>query len=335
MKDSKVSIIMPAYNASAFLERSITSVRNQTYQNWELLIVDDGSTDNSREIVQSFCTEDSRIKLLCNQHGGTARARNTAIAVAQGDYYAFIDADDVYHPRHLELLLEAALSENVDLVVCGITQGTDCDLFLRSEVNVTCHVVSKEEAFALMYGGEWPLMISPWNKLYAKRLFEITRFPDGRFFEDAATVNLAVYEAGRTCLLDCPLYFYFIIPNSSSKTKRSVELLDREWALRSHWELFFRENRPDLAYLALPFYLVELISIYHRIEISDKPEDCQIIRDKFERCYKQYRKRIVLSEKQKDQILAFRHPNAYDIRNMVRENGMIGTLIGFIRRKLK
>lgn len=334
MENRKVSVIMPAYNASAFLARSISSVINQTYQNWELLIVDDGSTDDSREIVQAFCAEDFRINLLCNQHGGTARARNTAIAIAEGDYLAFIDADDVYHPCYLELLLRAALQETADLVVCDITRGTDCKPFLNTEVNASHRLVSKEQAFALMYGGEWPLMISPWNKLYSRELFAISHFPDSRFFEDAATINLAIYGAKCICLLDSPLYFYYITPNSSSKTKRSVELLDREWALRSHWEFFFREKRPDLAYLALPFYFVELISIYHRIEISDKPEDCQIIRDKFECYYKQYKKKIALSKSQNDQILAFRYPNAYDIRNMVREHGIIGTLIGFIRRKL-
>lgn len=206
-----------------------------------MLIVDDGSTDNSREILHGFCAEDSRIKLLCNQHGGTARARNTAIAVAEGDYFAFIDADDVYHPRYLEMLMEVAIQENTDLVVCGITQGTDSSDFVKSPINSDHRVVSKEQAFALMYGGEWPLMISPWNKLYARKLFDSVCFPDGRFFEDAATVNLAVYGANSICLLDGPLYFYFIVPNSSSKTKRSVELLDREWALRSHWEFFSRK----------------------------------------------------------------------------------------------
>lgn len=80
---------------------------------------------------------------------------------------------------------------------------------------------------------------------------------------------------------------------------------------------------------------MELISIYHRIEVSDKPENCKIIRKKFERYYKQYRKKIVLSEIQKDQIFAFRHPHIYDIRNMVRENGIIGTFMGFVKRKLK
>lgn len=334
MEDKKVSIIMPAYNASEFLARSISSVQNQTYKNWELLIVDDGSTDNSREIIQAFCSEDSRIKLLCNSHGGTARARNTAIEKAEGDYLTFLDSDDLYHPQYLVFLLETAVQENADLVICGITRGTDYAPFLKSEVDTKCSVITTDQAFAKMYGGQWPLIISPWNKLYAKRLFETTRFPDGRFFEDAATVNLAMYASNRVCILESPLYFYYITPNSSSKTKRSAELLDREWALRSHWEFFLREGRKDLAYLALPFYLVELISIYHRIEASDKPEDCRIIRAIFEKTYKAYRHKVTFTETQKDQILAFRYPHIYDIRSMVRNDGIIGTLSGFVKRKL-
>ena len=334
MDSGKVSIIMPAYNAEAFLDRSITSVRNQTYENWELLIVDDGSTDHSREIVRNFASIDSRIKLLCNEHGGTARARNTAMDVAQGDFLAFIDADDVYHPRYLEQLVGTALREKSDLVVCGITRGTEFDAFLQSDVRGAYTVISVDQAFAAMYGGEWPLMISPWNKLYARHLFDTIRFPDGRYFEDAATVNLALYCSNKICVISEPLYFYFVTPNSSSKTKRSVELLDREWALRSHWEFFLQEGRNDLAYLALPFYIVELISIYHRIEASDRPEDCALIRKRFEETYKKYRRRLKLSSTQADQILAFRHPQLFDIRNMIRRDGIVGTLAGFIKRKI-
>lgn len=335
MEDKKVSIIMPAYNAEAFLSRSIDSVINQTYRYWELLVVDDGSTDSSREIVQAYSGRDPRIKLLCNQHGGTARARNTAIEVAEGDYLAFIDADDVYHPQYLELLVDASVREYADLVICEISRGTDYDAFLKSDVSKNSCVITIDQAFSMMYGGEWPLMISPWNKLYAKHLFKTVRFPDGRYFEDAATVNLAMYSSNQICLLNAPLYFYYTTPNSSSKTKRSVELLDREWALRSHWEHFFRECRKDLAYLALPFYLVELISIYHRIKASDKPEDCSIIQEQFEKTYKTYRRKVIFTEVQKDQILAFRYPHIYDIRNMVRKDGIVMTIIGFVRRKNK
>lgn len=334
MDTGKVSIIMPAYNAEAFLDRSITSVRNQTYENWELLIVDDGSIDHSREIVRNFTAIDSRIKLLCNEHGGTARARNTAIEVAQGDYFAFLDADDVYHPRYLEKLVGAACCENSDLVICGIARGTDFGPFLQSDVKADYTVISVDQAFAAMYGGEWPLMISPWNKLYARQLFNTLRFPDGRYFEDAATVNLALYHNKRVSLIREPLYFYFVTPNSSSKTKRSVELLDREWALRSHWEFFFQEGREDLARLALPFYLVELINIYHRIAVSDRPEDCALIRKQFEETYRRFRRRVTFSSQQLDQILAFRHPKLYDIRNMIRKDGIVGTVMGFVKRKL-
>lgn len=334
MDTGKVSIIMPAYNAEAFLDRSITSVRNQTYENWELLIVDDGSTDHSRELVQSFASMDSRIKLLCNEHGGTARARNTAIEVAQGDYFAFIDADDVYHPRYLEQLVGTALREKSDLVICGITRGTEFDAFLQSDVRGAYTVISVDQAFAAMYGGEWPLMIAPVNKLYHRDLFEYVRFPEGRYFEDAATTNLALYKAKRVVVLKASLYFYYNTPNSSSKTVHSVELLDREWALRSHWEFFFQEGREDLAYLALPFYLVELISIFHRIEASDRPEDCALIRKQFEETYKKYRRRLKLSSTQADQILAFRHPHLFDIRNMIRRDGIASTLAGFIKRKI-
>lgn len=334
MDSGKVSIIMPAYNAEAFLNRSITSVRNQTYENWELLIVDDGSIDQSKEIVRNFASSDSRIKLLCNEHGGTARARNTALDVAQGDFFAFLDADDVYHPRYLERLVGTALREKSDLVICGITRGTEFDAFLQSDVRGAYTVISVDQAFAAMYGGEWPLMIAPVNKLYHRDLFEYVRFPEGRYFEDAATTNLALYKAKRVVVLKASLYFYYNTPNSSSKTVHSVELLDREWALRSHWEFFFQEGREDLAYLALPFYLVELINIYHRIAVSDMPEDCALIRKHFEETYRRFRRRVTFSAQQLDQILAFRHPKLYDIRNMIRQDGIVGTVMGFVKRKL-
>ena len=333
MDNRKVSIIMPAYNAGKYLDASIVSVQNQIYQNWELWVVDDGSTDESREIVRKYMERDDRIRLLCNQHGGTARARNTAIDLADGDYFAFIDADDVYHPRYLSLMVETAIRENADLVICNFVEGHDYRAFLESNVTKDYSVITSDQAFYKMYCGGWALMISPCNKLYEKKLFERVRFPDGRCFEDLATVNLTVYEAKRVGILNQPLYFYHITPNSSSKTRRCAELMDREWVLRSHWEFFFKQNRADLAYLAIPFYLVELIVIYHRIQASDEPQNCERIRTQFETVYRKYRRHIKFTEQQKSKILAFRNPRWYDIRNMIREDGLLKTAKGFIVRK--
>lgn len=330
----KISIIMPVWNAEKYLERSIASVKNQTYQNWELIIVDDGSDDNSISICEKESRKDLRIKLICNEHGGTALARNTGIKEAEGDYIGFLDADDVFHPMFFEKMINAVIKNKTDIALCRTVRGTDATEFCRQVPNVTFDVETNEEVFKRMYQGQWPDLIAPYTKIYKRYIFDRVSFPEGRYFEDAATMNLAIYYGNKVSVTDTAMYFYNITPNSSSVTKRSCELLDREWALRSHWEFYLKENRIDLVYMAMPFYLAELISIYHRIENSDCPEDGQIIRKRFEDTYKKYSYKIVLTEKQKNQILAFRYPTLYDIRNMIRKDGIVYTVIGFIKRKL-
>lgn len=334
MDNKKVSVIMPAYNAEKFLDASIASVRNQNYQNWELWVVDDGSADRSVEIVRSHMEQEPRIRLLCNRHGGAACARNTAMDLAEGDYFAFLDADDVYHPQYLSLMVETAEKENADLVVCGFVEGNDFLTFLESDITKDYCVITTDQACQQMYCGGWALMISPCNKLYARRLFETLRFPAGRCFEDLATVNLAVYDANRVCILGQSLYFYHITPNSSSKTKRCAELMDREWVLRSHWEFFLQQNRKDLAWLAIQFYLVQLIVIDRRIRESDEPGKSEEIRTRFETVYRKYRRHIRFTQQEKSQILAYRNPRMYDIRNMIRQDGVLRTIKGFAVRKL-
>ena len=334
MEQKKVSIIVPVYNAEAYLARSIGSVMEQTYSNWELLLVDDGSSDRSREICGRYAQQDERIRLFCNQHGGTARARNTALDAAFGDYIAFLDADDAYHPQYLECLIEAAERTSSDISLCETVQGTEADAFFASSVMPSFAILTREESFQKMYGGDWPDLIAPYTKVYARKVFADLRFPDGRFFEDAATMNLAVYRSNQIVDVNAILYFYNITPNSSSKTKRAVELMDREAALRSHWEFYEKENREDLVRLAIPFYLQELITIYYKMRQSDDPGASEVIRVQFEKIFRQYKNVIPLTADQADRVLSFRHPRLYDVRNMIRQVGIMKTAIGFIKRKL-
>ncbi|WP_243388118.1 glycosyltransferase family 2 protein [Bacillus kexueae] len=110
MEEHLVSIITPVYNAEKFLEETILSVQNQTYQNWELLLVDDVSTDNSVEIIEKYSKEDSRIKLIkLKENSGAAVARNTAIKAAEGRFVAFLDSDDKWHNEKLEKQIEFML----------------------------------------------------------------------------------------------------------------------------------------------------------------------------------------------------------------------------------
>lgn len=329
-----VSIIMPAYNAEAYLPRSIRSIQAQTYDAWELLIVDDGSSDRTREVVAEFAKKDERVKLLCNKHGGTARARNTALDAMQGEYVAFIDADDAYHPSYLKKLMSVMAADHSDMSICGIFKGVDYEEFLALPLKDETACIDMDTAFTRMYDNEWPLMISPWNKLYKKKLFETLRFPDGCYFEDASTTNLAVFQCNKISVLKAEMYFYNITPNSSSKTMRSVELLDREKALRSHWEYFLSNGRRDLAYKAIPFYLEQLIGIDYKIGRSDRPEDCAIIRDRFISTYRKYWRKCYTSKERAEKIFDFRYPTLGSVRYLIRRDGCVKTLTRFVKKRL-
>lgn len=107
-----ISVIIPAYNAEKYIEETIHSVLNQTYSNLEVIVADDGSTDNTANIVHNICNKDSRLKLIKQKNKGVSIARNTGIDASVGDYIALSDADDVWLPIHLELLLQKLLSDN-------------------------------------------------------------------------------------------------------------------------------------------------------------------------------------------------------------------------------
>lgn len=116
MNESLVSVVMPAYNAEDFIAQSIASVIEQTYKMWELLIVDDGSTDNTKAIIESYCNKDLRIKYFYQQNGKQGKARNLALSYAKGMYTAFLDADDIWLPQKLNIQIKELEEKNVDLV---------------------------------------------------------------------------------------------------------------------------------------------------------------------------------------------------------------------------
>ena len=119
MEDKCVSIILPVYNAVNYIEKTITSVLNQTYKNFELIIVDDGATDGTSEICRNYAQKDYRISYYKQNNFGTAVARNRGIELAKGEYIAFLDHDDEYLPHFLEELLEIS-EEDDELIKCGV-----------------------------------------------------------------------------------------------------------------------------------------------------------------------------------------------------------------------
>ncbi len=160
-----VSIIIPIYNASAFLKDSIGSIVKQTYRNWELICVDDGSTDDSVEIIEKYIYEDNRILLLKqkNMHAGVAR--NTGLEKAQGDYVIFLDADDYFEPKMLEKLVYTMEQKNVDIIIFNYYSFSGNKLFRKKHKmsysgEVRTPLSLKENIFQITIG-------APWNKFYS------------------------------------------------------------------------------------------------------------------------------------------------------------------------
>lgn len=145
-----VSVIMPAYNASGYIQEAINSVIAQTYTNWELIIIDDGSTDSTSEIIINNCNQDLRVKYFYQENGKQGRARNLGLYHARGPYIAFLDADDLWLPEKLEIQLEEIKAKNVDLVFANSYVFNNNNISDRSmKINILNRIFKGEEALKL------------------------------------------------------------------------------------------------------------------------------------------------------------------------------------------
>lgn len=183
----EVSVIVPIYNTSSFLEECLESVVAQTFQDFEAILVDDGSTDSSARIAEGFAKKDSRFRLVRQCNMGLSEARNTGLRNAQGNWIAFVDSDDVLSPDFLKTLWQAAIEMDVPVVASGIiafSRQTPRQGFSRK----TSQRISSDEALVRAFYQNAVPDFSACNKLYRKSLWETRKFPPGIYFEDMATI---------------------------------------------------------------------------------------------------------------------------------------------------
>ena len=219
--DKKISIIMPAYNCGNLIDRSIESLLNQTYTNFEVVIVDDGSTDNTGEYCDSWAKKDSRIKVIHKQNGGPSSARNVGISRATGDYVYFIDSDDALKPNGLEVLLETMQKDDVDLVICGYE--VSCGKESRQVCLPTRHGINSGDTQQFLEMFNKVLFNSLCNKLFKKEKIKNFLNEEIKWGEDLQ-FNLEYFKGVQTYTIieDC-LYIYYIYGNSGSLTSMSLK----------------------------------------------------------------------------------------------------------------
>lgn len=212
-----LSVIIPVYNVEDYLNECLDSVINQTLEDIEIICIDDGSTDNSPNILKEYQKKDSRIKIITKENGGQATARNLGIKEAQGEYIAFVDSDDFIEPTMFEKLYTKAKDNNLDIAMCkiatfdnqteeikdnvwyymlGVFRDFDKDIFNHKDTKeFTCHIA-----------------VTPYNKLYKTTLLKENNilFPEGLIFEDEKFFYDTYLRAKRVSIVDEFLYYYRI-----------------------------------------------------------------------------------------------------------------------------
>ena len=185
MQQAKISIIVPVYKVEKYLSKCIESILAQTFQDFELILVDDGSPDLCGDICEEYALKDSRIKVLHKENGGLSDARNAGIELAQGEYLAFIDSDDYVAPDMYETLYSLAQEYQAEIAVCNavLVDETVEPVYKDSS---ELYVMKSEEALKQMIFNRL-FAVNAWNKIYRRELFSGIRYPKGMLYEDFAT----------------------------------------------------------------------------------------------------------------------------------------------------
>lgn len=240
--DELISIIVPVYNVEKYVKKCIESIIEQTYKNLEIILIDDGSTDESGKICDEFNNKDKRIKVIHKQNGGLSDARNVGIDNANGEYVSFIDSDDYVNDDYIELLFDTVKQYDADMSIASHRVIYEKNIIDRSTGENFC-TEPKEILEMLLYDNG--IDTSAWGKLYKKSLFNEIRFPKGRLFEDSATTYKLIDKSKKIAVCSKPIYNYVIRNNSISNENFSEKKLD---LIVSTEEMtnYIKNNYPEL-----------------------------------------------------------------------------------------
>lgn len=217
MNNNKVSIIMPVYNVSEKLNKSLNSLINQTYSNIEILLINDGSTDNSGEVCDKYAQNDNRIKVVHKKNGGVSSARNIGLEIATGKYIMFVDSDDYTDEKSCEVMVKAIEKYDVDMVVSSYNTVYNGKVMKHiCPEKVYNSVESMKDDFRLIYLDCF--LNSPWNKLFKKEHITKDFDENMRYFEDYYFVLDYMDNIRNLVTIDTPLYYY-IEDTGNSLTK--------------------------------------------------------------------------------------------------------------------
>lgn len=234
----KISVIVPIYNVEKYLGKCLNSILEQTFTDYELILVDDGSTDSSGDMADEYALKDDRISVIHKKNGGLSDARNHGIDKANGEYVCFIDSDDWIEKTYLEELHELAVKNEADITICDYQKNTG-DSVITQPKEFAVVIETGIDAIDNLYSDKYGIYVVAWNKLYNRDLFTDLRYPVGMIHEDEAIFGDLFCEAKKVVRTERILYNYRVNNETSiMSSKYSLKRLDILKAMEIRMETY-------------------------------------------------------------------------------------------------
>lgn len=304
MKEDLVSVIVPIYKVEQYLEKCVNSIKNQTYKNLEIILVDDGSPDNCPALCDSLAKTDNRIKVIHKTNGGLSDARNVGFSSSTGKYISFVDSDDYLNTNFIETLYNNLINTDADMSICSF-------LKVQENENIDNLIVENAEIFEFddsnkfeqLYGPYKLEFVTAWGKLYKREIFEKIKYPVGKINEDEFVCHHILSLCKKICYTDSKYYYYLQRQNSIMNQKYTEKNFNAFEGLYDRF-LFFKENYPKLSLEALYAYLFTIMNKYNRFE-----QNCRKILMKNFKTTTIENKDLIkqLSKKRKFKLFLFKH----------------------------
>jgi len=316
-----VSVIVPIYNVQKYLDKCIQSIINQTYTNIEIILVDDGSSDECGHMCDQYANKDERIKVIHKKNGGLSDARNYGIICATGKYIAFIDSDDFIHQRYVEILTELAVKNQADIVVGDFASFQDADYCHDKIINEKDILQSQTLTSKYLYDSNFiqqkrTIFTVAWGKIYAKRLWQGIEYPVGKLHEDTFTTYKLMEKALKVVYLQEPIYYWRKRMDSITNGRWTFSHLDQIEAFGEQLEYYHRMGKQRYVEIVLESYFESFFWCYNRM-VENHTDLSRL--EVYLKCMKKYIRYINLSKSLGlKQWLRYRYLVCYKIPRLLR-----------------
>ena len=261
-----ISIIVPVYNVEKYLPTCVDSILCQTFTNFELILVDDGSTDRSGIICDEYEKKDTRVKVIHKENGGLSSARNAGLYIAKGKYIGFVDSDDFIDKEMYKVLYNEAEKNIADLVICDFKKVNENYKIKKDSVfqEKNIEILKSDYILDNMYGNMYGKYIVSWNKLYNKNLFYKIKFPTGKINEDEFIAHRLLKLANKIIYINSKLYYYMQRSNSIMSAGFNEKRFDIFYAYKDRINFAKEINSKKLKEDTEYFFIAKFFEYYFK-----------------------------------------------------------------------